>query len=90
MGKEIRMLFNGEMVRAVLNGSKTQTRRIVKPSQNDFSLVYYKHPYYGFSGQNWVTCPYSVGDKIYMGETWKPFKPIGEDCTRGILYKAND
>ncbi|ELQ6001609.1 hypothetical protein R2215_003640 [Cronobacter turicensis] len=39
--KERPIIFNAEMVRAVLNGSKTQTRRIMKvqPESNQFGLL---------------------------------------------------
>ncbi|HID5294989.1 hypothetical protein [Klebsiella pneumoniae] len=40
--KERGMIFNGEMVRAILDGRKTQTRRImnVQPESNQFGLLH--------------------------------------------------
>lgn len=66
--KERPMLFNGEMVNAVLNGSKNQTRRVIK----------------GVEGGDWLKgaschvfdakhkCPYGkVGDELWVREKWK-------------------
>jgi len=73
--KEKPILYNGEMVRAVLEGRKTQTRRIIKPISQDkwlfdgsWSDKYVKNP------GNFVVehCPYGkVGDRLWVRETWK-------------------
>lgn len=101
--KERPILFSGAMVRAILDGMKTQTRRIVKPqppaAARDVFTFHHPDPrthFYGFDGEalmDWAQpCPYGdVGDRLYVRETWQhsnhPLGPYEPDCD--IFYRAD-
>lgn len=67
------MIFNAEMVRAVLDGSKTQTRRIMKvqPHAGIRNSVFVKSGFEDGHGKELV-CPFgAVGDRLWVRETWQ-------------------
>lgn len=83
--KEKPILFSGPMVRAILDGRKTQTRRIVKPQPPDgasvgwsvFSRAYgpdcvevRRYAHQGGDHQSFISCPYGQpGDRLWVKET---------------------
>ncbi|HBX7818996.1 TPA: hypothetical protein MIG43_02085 [Klebsiella pneumoniae] len=94
--KERGMIFNGEMVRALLDGRKTQTRRIIK------DCTVGRDPISKFIkiGKKFIgcypedvpelireCCPYGVpGDRIWVRETWAE---AGANAPDLKLYRAN-
>ncbi|OLF82699.1 hypothetical protein AWH63_06755 [Marinobacter sp. C18] len=95
MSKEKPILFKDEMVRAILSGQKTQTRRTIdwkrlhKQAGLSFPtkcrLAWFKAmKAWGLDAGDdvirEVTCPYGeVGDRLWVRETWRQFA-AGDEC----------
>ena len=73
MSRVLPILFNMEMVRSILDGRKSCTRRIIKPQPQGYFEVSEEPLYiYDTDGkQGKITPPYQPGDIRYVRETWK-------------------
>jgi hypothetical protein len=87
--KERGILFSAAMIRALLAGTKTQTRRIVKDLPGNRGGPVGDHVHWFERGQQdstrwcgmdglgsvgWVKCPYGEpGDRLWVRETWRCF-----------------
>lgn len=82
--KERPILFSGAMVRAVLDGSKTQTRRVMKPQLVYGTVAGLFNSWYLPRGEGGGTlypngkekilgtCPYGQpGDRLWLREAWR-------------------
>lgn len=100
MSRELPILFNTEMVRAILDGRKDATRRIVKGFIPDDAVWGYT----AFTPKGYISCrgtfadgygekffklPCEQGDILYVRETWHKYtKRIGkgESCRLAEFY----
>lgn len=69
------ILFNTEMVQAILEGRKTVTRRVIKPQPEGRPQKMPKNSCYpgGYGVPNSsriIYCPFEPGDILYVRETW--------------------
>lgn len=86
MSRELPILFNTEMVRAILDGRKTCTRRVVKLPKSMSGRPVGKNGDIGFMYPGGIKRPpCHQGDILYVRETW------GEGYEDGTyIYKASD
>ena len=101
MSKERPILFSSDMVRAILDGRKTQTRRIVKPQPGNVDGCYHRpdglyiwtHLPVGIGCGVGLPfkCPYGqVGDRLYVRETFA--LSSRQECAlpRTVVYKVDE
>ncbi|MEQ9830587.1 hypothetical protein [Pectobacterium versatile] len=99
--KERPIIFNGDMVRAILDGRKTQTRRMVKPTPDypqiletrlaESGCVFAVHAnrHHASEGRFRWDCPFGQpGDRLWVREA---FRVMGKatDVAR-LMYKASE
>lgn len=88
------ILFNTEMVRAILEGRKTATRRVVKPQPGSNGMVKMSDQscYPGYwaevDSERVIKPPYQSGDVLYVRETWSFIPCI--DCRLYENGRCND
>ncbi|EDV3055199.1 hypothetical protein HU71_004732 [Salmonella enterica subsp. enterica] len=94
--KERGMIFNAEMVRAILDGRKTQTRRPIKWKQTRFTEMAERDdgslwPWAEDcerGGDIWFACPFGVvGDRIWVRETFRVHSRATDVAT--LVYRAS-
>lgn len=89
--KERPILFSAPMVRAILDGRKTQTRRVLKMTGRASDalrcaeapeMIASGYARWFVAGQGWnAWCPYgTVGDRLWVKETIRRVAPVGLGC----------
>jgi hypothetical protein len=102
--KEHPILFSAPMVRAILDGRKTQTRRVVQPQPRTdgvdgvYADKYNGGPAWAFwlpdnrmtEEQTW-RCPYGVPcDRLWVRETWMTRATLDRMSPEGIAEQADE
>jgi hypothetical protein len=98
------ILFSGPMVRAILAGCKTQTRRALKPqpaADARYAGVHFAHDepdsffFNSPRGPMKVRQQIEEGDHLWVKETWRTYSTLDADPPRNIIgmrvwYEADD
>lgn len=98
------ILFNTEMVRAILDGRKTCTRRVIKPQWEECPTCKYVHNEYiydkmaenvycarcGYPMEPERRSPYQPDDILYIRETWDCYPEYEDENAPGIYYYKAD
>lgn len=93
------ILFSSAMVRALLDGRKTQTRRIIKDAPTDAGWICYEakgeRTWVGPNGYPSMPCTlrFAQGDRLWVREAWArtSVAPIIETIDNPIVvYRAGD
>ena len=93
------IIFNTDMVLAILNGKKTVTRRVIKgfiPNDAIFGYTVFTPKGYiscrgifaGGYGEKLFKLPYQPGDILYVRETFQYIDFAGEN--NGYVYRASE
>ncbi|EDF7621138.1 hypothetical protein B2E57_23690 [Salmonella enterica] len=94
--KERGMIFNAEMVRAILDGRKTQTRRpfnwkrqpAMEMAERDDGSLWPWAEDCERGGDIWFACPYGeIGDRIWVRETFRVHSRATDVAT--LVYRAS-
>lgn len=98
------ILFNTEMVRAILDGRKTCTRRVIKPQWEECPTCKYVHNEYiydkmaenvycarcGYPLEPERRSPYQLDDILYIRETWDCYPEYEDENAPSIYYYKAD
>lgn len=98
--RERPILFNADMVRAVLEGRKTQTRRIMReqpeviPKEDEFGKPGFWIPFNAGktmvrNEDMYIACPFGLkGDRLWVRETFRVHSRATDVAT--LVYKASE
>lgn len=102
MSRVLPILFNTDMVRAILDGRKTVTRRICKggdifavPDMSFYNADKRTYAVHSYADKEYTDklgiaerpCPICPGDILYVRETWANLNTLSCPC---YYYKASD